>query len=107
MCKTHLHTLVSGMFDKVDKSPGQLTNLLQQLNIKFSDFESLSEDVKTKSTGVETSTTELAAIIEQASASLQEMSATIETLSNDNEQIASYMNATASSADNILKSFAN
>lgn len=86
---------------------GQLTKLLQQLNTKFSDFESLSEDIKAKSTGVETSTTELAAIIEQASACLEEMSATIETLSNDNEQIASNINDTTTSADNIRKNFAN
>lgn len=82
----------------------QLKEKLQNITESFSGFEAIAQDVEENTIGVEKSTNELAAIIEEASASLEEMNATIETLNDDNKKIASIMNETALSAENIQQS---
>ncbi|WP_026672849.1 methyl-accepting chemotaxis protein [Alkalihalobacterium bogoriense] len=80
----------------------QLSNQLEQLNTRFTDFQQLATVVRGNSANVESSTSDLAAIIEQASASLEEMSATIDSLNDQNKQISESMGETADIAVKIL-----
>lgn len=89
---------VTATFSKLDQ-------MLKSLNLQFLKFEGYSKEVMKNSEHVETSTTEFAAIIEEATASLQQINASIESITADNHSIASYIQDTAKSAENIKNSY--
>lgn len=83
----------------------QLDTLLNKLSVEFKEFEGLAQVVVENSASVESETTEFAAIVEENTASLQQVSASIESLTEDNQLIATYIQDTSTSAQNIKNSF--
>jgi methyl-accepting chemotaxis protein len=89
--------------NKVNVNFKELNKILKELKLGFTRFSEISKNVEINSSQTERSTSDLAAIIEESTAGLQQMASTMDELNIYNEEIASYMNDTALSAENIRK----
>lgn len=76
---------------KMRESFGVIMNDMNELNQKFTSFETLANAVDKSASLIQEATTELSAIIEESAAGLEEMNASIDSLHKENKQIGDAM----------------